>query len=57
MLRQRMLKTEENAMKQKEFSQDRKLSELAMSATEQINKRVEKSLNLNWICYYPKRSR
>ena len=31
-------------MRQKETSQDRKLSELAVSAAEQINKRVEKLL-------------
>ena len=31
-LRQRLQKTEQNAMKQKEASQERKLSELAMSA-------------------------
>ena len=37
-LRQRMFKIEENAMMQKEISQDRKLSELAMSAAEQIKK-------------------
>ena len=43
-LRQRLLKTEQNAMMQKENSQERKLSELAMSAAEQINQRVEKIL-------------
>ena len=43
-LRQRMLKTEENEMRQKEISQERKMSELAVSAAEQINKRVEKLL-------------
>ena len=36
-LRQRLLKTEENAMKQKEDLQDRKMSELAMSAADQMN--------------------
>ena len=39
-----MLKTEENAMRQKEDLQDRKMSELAMSAADQINQRVEKIL-------------
>ena len=43
-LRQRLLKTEENAMRQKEDLQDRKMSELAMSAADQINQRVEKIL-------------
>ena len=56
-LRQRLLKIEKNAMMQKENTQERKVSELVMSAAEQINKKVEKSLNLNWICYFPKRSR
>jgi hypothetical protein len=43
-LRQRLQKTEQNAMKQKEASQERRLSVLAMSAAEQINLRVEKIL-------------
>ena len=43
-LRQRLLKTEENALKQKKIHQDRKMSDLAMSAAEQINQRVEKLL-------------
>jgi len=44
LLRQRHLKTEENTRMQKESTQDRKMSELAMSATEQIQKQVDKSL-------------
>ena len=43
-LRQRVLKTEENTRMQKESSQDRKLSDLTMSAAEQIHKGVEKIL-------------
>ena len=38
LLRQKLLKTEENTQMQKESSQDRKLSELAVSATEQRHK-------------------
>ena len=44
LLRQRHLKTEENSMLQKELSQARKMSELAVSATEQIHRKVEKIL-------------
>ena len=44
LLRQRLLKTEENTQIQKESSQDRKLSELAVSETKQIHKKVEKIL-------------
>ena len=56
-LRQRMLKTVEHAMRQKEISQDRKLSELAVSAAEQMNKEWKNPLNQNWMFYYLKRSR
>ena len=44
LLRQRYLKTEENTMLQKELSQARKMSELAVSASEQIHRKVEKIL-------------
>ena len=44
LLRQQLLKTEGNAKLQKESNQDRKMSELAVSATEQIQKQVDKSL-------------
>ena len=44
LLRQRYLKTEENTMLQKELSQARKMSELAVSASEQIHQKVEKIL-------------
>ena len=43
--------------KLEESSQERKLSELAVSATANSQKSVKKSLNRNWICYSPKRSR
>ena len=43
-LRQRMLKTEEHVRKQKEDLQEKKMSEIAMSAADQINQRVEKIL-------------
>ena len=43
-LRQRMLKTEEHVRKQKEDLQEKKMSEIAMSAADQINQRVEKML-------------
>ena len=52
-----MLKTEENAMKQKEDLQDRKMSELAMSAADQINQRVEKILEPKIDRLLTKRSR
>ena len=44
LLRQRLLKTEENTRLQKESTQDRKMLELAVSSTEQIQKQVNRSL-------------
>ena len=44
LLRQRMLKQEENSRLQKEDHQERKMTELAVSATEQIQRQVDKSL-------------
>ena len=38
------MKTEENSRLQKEGHQDRKMTELVVSATEQIQKQVDKSL-------------
>ena len=43
-LRQRLLKTEKNAMMQKGNTQERKLSKLAMSAAEQINEKMQNIL-------------
>ena len=43
LLRQRVLKMEENSRKQKEDNQDRKMAEMGLSATEQIQKQVDKS--------------
>ena len=56
-LRQKLLETEQNAMMQKEASQERKLLELAMSAAEQINLRVEKILEPKLELLLSKRSR
>ena len=39
-----MMKAEENARKQKEGRQERMMADLAVSATEQIHKQVDKSL-------------
>ena len=44
LLRQRHLKMEENTKMQKELSQIKKMSDLAVSATEQIHQKVEKIL-------------
>ena len=44
LLRQRGLKTEEKSRKQKEENQDRKMADMGLSATEQIQKQVDKSL-------------
>ena len=44
LLRQRAMKMEENSRKQKEENQDRKMADMGLSATEQIQKQVDKSL-------------
>ena len=44
LLSQRMKKQEENSRLQKEGHQERKMTELAVSATEQIQKQVNKSI-------------
>ena len=38
------MKMEENSRKQKEENQDRKMADMGLSATEQIQKQVDKSL-------------
>ena len=43
-LKERQFKQEENTKLQKEMNQERKLSEMALSATEQIQLQVDKSL-------------
>ena len=44
LLKQRMQKQEENSRMQKEEHQARKMTDLAVSATEQIQRQVDKSL-------------
>ena len=56
LFKQRMMKQEEHSRAQKEEHQDRKMKEMAMSATEQIQRQIDKSLDLNWKFYLPKRS-
>ena len=43
-LKERQFKQEENTKLQKEMNQERKLSEMTLSATEQIQLQVDKSL-------------
>ena len=44
LLRQSAMKMDENSRKQKEGNQDRKMADMGLSATEQIQKQVDKSL-------------
>ena len=54
LLRQKLMKAAENTRMQKKSHQERTMADLAISATEQIQKHVDKVFNLNWTCYFQK---